>query len=172
MIEATQIATMRYAPEGSAAVNLYSTETASGLTLGQLVIAVCLKTAASYEAQSVNKMNAIAKNAELIETGAKWVERLASGPTSWVRAKAFLVDSLGIDEANLPASISTYSDRFKAIAAANDKLNTLMQTQQEDMVDMQSYVNRRDAAFSASSNIIRALGHSMNGLAEIVAKQH
>ena len=171
MIEATQIATMRYAPEGSAAVNLYSTETASGLTLGQLVIAVCLKTAASYEAQSVNKMNAITKNAELIETGAKWVERLANGPTSWVRAKAFFVDSLGVAASDLPEKISTYSDRFKAITAANDKLNTLMQTQQEDMVDMQSYVSRRDAAFSASSNIVRALGRSMNGLAEIVAKR-
>ena len=171
MIEATQIATMRYAPEGSAAVNLYSTETASGLTLGQLVIAVCLKTAASYEAQSVNKMNMITKNAALIETGAQWVERLATGSVSWVRAKAFLVDSLGVDPANLPTTISTYSDRFKAITAANDKLNSLLQTQQEDMVDMQSYVSRRDAAFSASSNIIRALGRSMNGLAEIVAKK-
>ena len=171
MIEATQIATMRYAPEGSAAVNLYSTETASGLTLGQLVIAVCLKTAASYEAQSVNKMNTITKNAELISAGAQWVQRLASGPTSWVRAKAFLVDSLGVDPANLPDSISAYSDRFKAITAANDKLNSLLQTQQEDMVDMQSYVSRRDSAFSASSNIIRALGRSMNGLAEIVAKK-
>ena len=36
---------------------------------------------------------------------------------------------------------------------------------------MQSYVSRRDSAFSASSNIIRALGRSMNGLAEIVAKK-
>ena len=171
MIEATQIGTMRYAPESSSAVNLYSTETASGLTIGQLVIAVCLKTAASYEAQSVNKMNTITKNAELISAGAQWVERLANGPTSWGRAKAFLVDSLGVDPANLPASISTYSDRFKAITAANDKLNSLLQTQQEDMVDMQSYVSRRDSAFSASSNIIRALGRSMNGLAEIVAKK-
>ena len=171
MIEATQIATMRYAPEGASAVNLYSTETASGLTLGQLVIAVCLKTAASYEAQSVNKMNLITKNAELIETGAQWATSLANGAVSWVRAKAFLVDSLGVDPANLPSSISTYSDRFKAITAANDKLNSLLQTQQEDMVDMQSYVSRRDAAFSASSNIIRALGRSMNGLAEIVAKK-
>jgi hypothetical protein len=171
MIEATQIATMRYAPEGASAVNLYSTETASGLTLGQLVIAVCLKTAASYEAQSVNKMNLITKNAERIEAGAQWVERLANGAVSWVRAKAFLVDSLGVDPANLPTTISTYSDRFKAITAANDKLNSLLQTQQEDMVDMQSYVSRRDAAFSASSNIIRALGRSMNGLAEIVAKK-
>ena len=171
MIEATQIGTMRYAPEGASAVNLYSTETASGLTLGQLVIAVCLKTAASYEAQSVNKMNTITKNAELIEAGAQWVERLANGAVSWVRAKAFLVDSLGVGAANLPASISTYSDRFKAITAANDKLNSLLQTQQEDMVDMQSYVSRRDSAFSASSNIIRALGRSMNGLAEIVAQK-
>ena len=45
MIEATQIATMRYAPEGSSAINLYSNGAADGLTLGQLVISVCMRTA-------------------------------------------------------------------------------------------------------------------------------
>ncbi len=170
-IESIQIATNRYAPAGSDAILMYDTGASGALTLAQLVQAVCIRSAAAYEAQSVNKMNLITKNAELIETGAQWVERLANGAVSWVRAKAFLVDSLGVDAANLPASISTYSDRFKAITAANDKLNSLLQTQQEDMVDMQSYVSRRDAAYSASSNIIRALGRSMNGLAEIVAKK-
>ena len=61
MIETEKIGEMRYATDASSAVNLYSTGTASGLTLGQLVMSVCLNTAASYEKQSVNKMNAITK---------------------------------------------------------------------------------------------------------------
>ena len=37
MIETETIGTMRYATDSASAVNLYSTGTASGLTLGQLV---------------------------------------------------------------------------------------------------------------------------------------
>jgi hypothetical protein len=59
MIEASQIATNRYAPAGSRAINLYSTGTAENLTLGQLVSAVCIRTAGALEEQSVNKMNMI-----------------------------------------------------------------------------------------------------------------
>ena len=56
-IEANQIALNRYAPAGSQAINLYATETASGLTIGQLVAVVCIRTAGALEEQSVNKMN-------------------------------------------------------------------------------------------------------------------
>lgn len=165
MIETTRIATMRYATEEASAVNLYSTETASGLTLGQLVIAVCLRAAASYEAQSVNKMNTITKNAELLETGAKWIERIVSGTASWTRAKAFIVDSLGAAGTELPPDIRTYANRMQAVSVISDRMNSIMQTQQQDMVAMQSYVSRRDTAFSSSSNIVRALGRSLGNVA-------
>ena len=165
MIESTQIATMRYATEAAAPVNLYSTETASGLTLGQLVIAVCLKAAASYEAQSVNKMNMIAKIADLLEAGSKWIERIVTETASWTRAKAFIMESLGAAETELPANLKTYANRLQAASVIADKLGTIMQTQQQDMVEMQSYVSRRDTAFSSSSNIVRALGRSLGNVA-------
>ena len=165
MIESTQIATMRYATDAASAVNLYSTGTASGLTLGQLVIAVCLRMAASYEAQSVNKMNTIAKNADLLEAGSKWIERIVSGSASWTRAKAFIVNSLRVDESELPENLKTYANRLQAATVIADKLSAIMQTQQQDMVAMQSYVSRRDTAFSSSSNIVRALGRSMTNAA-------
>ena len=50
-----------------------------------------------------------------------------------------------------------------AIAALKTKANALTQKQQTDMIDMQTLVNRRDVAFSASSNIVRALGTSQSG---------
>ena len=165
MIESTQIATMRYAAERSSAVNLYSTGTADGLTLGQLVIAVCLRTAMSYERQSVNKMNQIAKNADVLKKGSQWVERIVGESASWTRAKAFLIGELGATEAELPEDLKTYDNRLKAAAVATDKMNAILQTQQQDLVAMQSYVNRRDTAFSSSSNIVRALGRSMGNLA-------
>ena len=53
--------------------------------------------------------------------------------------------------------------RMAAIAALKSKANALTQQQQTDMIDMQTLVNRRDVAFSASSNIVRALGSSQSG---------
>ena len=164
-IEAVTIALNRYAPEGSEAISLYSVEGASELTLGQLIISVCLRTAAAYEAQSVNKMNSMTKSAELLETATEWVQKILDGAVSWSRAKSYLINTLGLTEAELPDDIRTYDNRLKAASAATTKLNSLMQVQQQDMVAMQSYVSRRDVSFSSASNIIRALGRSSANMA-------
>jgi hypothetical protein len=165
MIETEKIGEMRYATDSASAVNLYSTGTASGLTLGQLVMAVCLNTAASYEKQSVNKMNTITKNSELLQTGSDWIEKVVEDNASWSRLKKFLVNELGVASSSLPEKIRSYDDRLKVISLMSERMNAIMQTQQQDMVAMQSYVSRRDTAFSSSANIVRALGRSMNGCA-------
>ena len=43
------------------------------------------------------------------------------------------------------------------------KADALTQQQQTEMIDLQTLVNRRDVAYSASSNIVRALGTSQSG---------
>ena len=119
----------------------------------------------SYERQSVNKMNVISRNSDILKTGSTWVERLVNGSASWTRAKAFIIGTLGATEAELPENIRTYDNRLKAAAVATEKMNSIMQTQQQDLVALQSYVSRRDTAYSSSSNIVRALGRSMGNLA-------
>jgi hypothetical protein len=165
MIETEKIGAMRYATDAASAVNLDSTGAASGLTLGQLVMAVCLNTAASYEKQSVNKMNTVTKNSDLLLTASDWIEKVVADNASWSRLKRFLVNELGVAEASLPEKIRSYDDRLKVISLMTERMNAVMQTQQQDMVALQSYVSRRDTAFSSSANIIRALGRSMNGCA-------
>lgn len=167
-IEAIEIATSRYAPAGSEAICLYSNGTATGLSLGQLIIAVCTRTAMSYEAQSVVKMNAITSSAELLRKGADWVDRISAGTASWIRAKAFLVDQLGVDEAELPENLKTYDNRLKACTVANARMNSMMQLQQQDLVALRSYVGRRDVAFSSSTNMVRALGRSQGNVAKAI----
>ena len=164
-IEAVEIATNRYAPQGMQAINLYSTETAEGLTLGQLIIAVCLRTAAAYESQSVIKMNSISKSAEILQQATGWIEKIIDGTVSWTRAKSYLMGTLGLTEAELPEDLKTYDNRLKAASAATTKLNSMMQVQQQDMVALQSCVSRRDVAYSSSSNIVRALGRSSDNMA-------
>ena len=164
MIEATRIATNVNAPEESSAINLYSTglEGGSNLTLGQLAIAVSLRAAAAYESQSILKMNRMANDSYILETAAGYMQEIAEGSDNWAEIRAFCRNSLGITS-DLPDSIDTYERRMDAITAMKAKVDALTQSQQTDMIDLQTLVNRRDVAYSTSSNILRALGSSMNG---------
>jgi len=159
-----QIATNRYAPAGADAISLYGTELAGGLTLGQLVIAVSMRSAAEYEAQGVVKMNRMAGGTEKLKKMSAFMAEIADGGGDWPTIKAYCKNELDITD-ELPDAIDTYAKRMSAITALKTKANALTQQQQTDMIDLQTLVNRRDVAYSASSNIIRALGSSQNGSA-------
>ena len=159
MIEATQIATNRYAPVGSKSINLYSTGTADNLTLGQLVSAVCIRTAGALEEQSVNKMNMMSVGTERLEKASVYMQEIAEeSMNDWAAAKAYLTDTIGVT--GLPDDLSTYEKRMQAVNAIKEKLEAMTQQAQEDMIDLQTLINRRDMTFNTSSNIIKAMGNS------------
>ena len=164
MIGIETIGTNKYAPQGSEAVNLYSTgaEGGSGLTIGQLIIGVSMRSAAAYEAQSVVKVNAVGASASVLDQASVYLSQVAAGSANWSEAKAFCVSSLGIAESTLPSDINSYEKRMTAVAAMKTKIDSMAQKQQQDMIDLQTLVNRRDVSYSASSNIVRALGNSQN----------
>lgn len=152
----------RYAPAGSDQISLYNTETASGLTLAQLIQAVCLRTAAANEAQSVVKMNMMTANSTILADAASMMEKIVSGEVSWDSAKTFLVGTMGIQTSELPADLSTFDRRMQAAAALKTKMEGMSQQQQQDMIDVQTMVNRRDVAYSTSANMVSTIGTSMN----------
>ena len=160
MIGIEQIATNRYAPQGADAISLYSNGSAEGLTLAQLAISVCLQAASAYEGQSVVKMNILTRGAVKLDGAAQWMEKIANGSADWTQAKAYITSELGISDAALPDAINTYDKRMSAVKAVKEKIDALTQQQQRDMIDMQTLVNRRDVAYSTSSNIVRTLGAS------------
>ena len=159
-IETEVIAVNRYAPQGADAITLYSNGSASSLTLGQLAISVCLHAASAYEGQSVLKMNVLTKGASTLEVAAQWMEKIANGSANWGTAKTYLTAELKIPESSLPDAINTYDKRMSAVKAVKEKVDALTQQQQRDMIDLQTLVNRRDVAYSTSSNIVRTLGAS------------
>ncbi len=164
-ITEVSIATNRYAPTASSAINLYDYDLVENLTLGQLVQAVCIRTAAAYEAQSVVKMNKMTANSEILDEAADWLKTILSSNQDWANARTFLINKLGIASSALPGAdedVSSYDKRMQIAAAMQDKMNNLSQTQQEEMIDLQTMVNRRDVAFSTSSGVIRSLGQSMS----------
>ena len=166
-IQTETISVNRYAPEGSEAVNLYSTGLDGGsmLTIGQLSIAVSMRAAAVYETQSVLKMNKMAIGSDLLSTASECLEHIANGTGDWESMKTFMRDRLGI-AVSLPDAIDTYAKRMQAIDALKPKVDALSQSQQTDMIDLQTLINRRDTAFASSSNIVRAFGTSQNGTAQ------
>ena len=154
------IAVNRYAPQGADAISLYSNGSAEGLTLAQLAISVCPPAASAYEGQSVVKMNILTRGAVKLDGAAQWMEKIANGSADWTQAKAYITSELGISDAALPDAINTYDKRMAAVKAVKEKIDALTQQQQRDMIDMQTLVNRRDVAYSTSSNVVRTLGAS------------
>lgn len=158
-IELNKVAENRYAPVGSKAINLYSTETADNLTLSQLVAAVCIRTAGALEEQSVNKMNMMSVDTEMLEKTSDYMQQIADETLSdWTTAKSYLTDTVGV--IGLPDNLASYEKRMEAVNAIKERLEVLTQQAQEDMIDMQTLINRRDMTFNTSSNIVKATGNS------------
>lgn len=167
MIDAVTIATNRYAPDGAQAICMYSMDGGENLTLGQLMAAVCIKAGAGLEAQSVFMMNKLNRNNSTLEQASGYLEQLCSGPVSdsdWTTMKNFFTGTLGITDA-LPNQANSYNDRLTAAKALRVKLEELTRESQEDMIDVQSLINRRDVAFTTATNLISALGSTKNNTA-------
>ena len=167
-IEANMIAINRYAPEGSKAINLYSTSAATSLTLGQLVASVCIRAASALEEQSVNKMNLMSVDTEKLEQASTYLQQIAENTlTDWATAKAYLESAIGA--MGLPDNLATYERRMQAVNAIKEKLEGMTQQAQEDMIDLQTLINRRDMTSNTSSNIIKTMGNSkMNAAGKMI----
>lgn len=164
MIDSTTIAINRYAPRGSQEIRLYSNglDGGSGLTIWQLAIAVSMRSAAVCEAQSVIKMNKMSSGSLKLDKASEYIGHFADDSmVEWGAARAYLIDELGVDAEDLPEAVDSYTKRMEAINAIKAKVDELTQVQQTTMIDLQTLVNRRDVAYSMSSNIVRTIGTSM-----------
>lgn len=163
MIESVQIASNRYAPDNAQAINMYTLDGGEELTLGQLMAAVCIRTGTNAEAQSINKMNYMNSNVELLEKTSGYLGEIASNnvTSGWDTIKNFLINSLGMSSSDLPDNLNSYDKRNQAINAMKVQLEALTRQAQEDMIDLQSLVNSRDVCFTTGTNLIKATGHSI-----------
>ena len=154
------------APLNASSVCLYSNGEISGLTLTQVVASVCLTAAAAYEHQSVVKMNLMNVGTSTLEDASLWLSKVVNGETALTsELRNFCTDVLGINASQLPSDINTYEKRMQLAKLIKEKIDVLAQSQQEDMIDLQTAINRRDVAYTTSANIIKTLGNSMNSTA-------
>jgi len=171
VIESVQIATNRYAPNGAQAINMYSVDGGDNLTFGQLLAAVCIRAGANMEAQSINKMNYMNKNVEVLGTASEYLSQLATNTvTNWATVRDFLRNKLGMSSTDAPDSLNTsYEGRFKVINAMKTTMETLTRQAQEDMIDVQSLINQRDVAYTTGTSLIKETGGSSMNIAQILA---
>ena len=168
MIENVEIAVNRYAPPGAEAINMYSMDGGDPLTLGQLMAAVCIRTGMNAELRGINKMNLMTANNELLDKASGYLNEIATNnvTSGWGTIKNFLMNTLSIESSALPDNLNSYAKRNTAITAMKPKLEMLTRQAQEDMIDLQSLINRRDVCFSTGTNLIKSTGQSTMNIAQ------
>ena len=88
------------------------------------------------------------------------------GKFGYARNKASLKEPMDLERLGShfdgnPKLKEAFTESAKSFSnALKSRMDQLTQSQQEEMIDLQTMVNRRDVAFSTSSNVVRALGTS------------
>ena len=127
----------RYAPDAVSDVVLYNFNGAENMTLGQLVIAVCINRAAAIENQSVMVANHLAKVNDQIE---EYAQEIANALASYK---------------------SDYDEAINKYKELKSKLDTLTTEAQQLTIDLSTLTSRRDVAYNTSSSVSKTLGDNM-----------
>lgn len=183
LIEAEKIAANRYATPEAADITLYKFNGCEGLTLGQLVNAVCCRVGAALEDQSVVKTNIITDGTNRLNAFSSIVSGFMDGSVDYDtelktagyegrRVREFLEEegfTITTEDktptGHLPKEVTTPNDRLLAYEVLKDKLEKLANLSQQDMIDLQTDISRRDVAFSTAVNVVRTLGGALQNTA-------
>ena len=65
-------------------------------------------------------------------------------------------------------AVIVYNGRFKVINALKNHLEALTRQAQEDMIDVQSLISRRDVCMTTGSSLVKSTGGSQNNTASIL----
>jgi len=128
--------------------------------------AVCIKAGVNMEAQSIILVNRMNANTEIIKTASEYLKQLAEDKvTDWNSVKLYLTGVLNVASSDLPNDLKSYANRFKAINAMKVKMEALTRQAQEDMIDLQSLIGKRDIAYTTGTSVVKETGSSSNNIA-------
>ena len=149
------------------------------MSIGQLVMAICLSRAAELETKIVSEMNEMAKTTDKLEyySGieaelAAWQKANPTGTLTtsvdsgtYPNLNAALSDSNFFSGIGMSASKTSWSadevdEMMQAIEEQMDSLNTISQ---EQLIDIQSLTSKRDDTYSLISNVLKSLYTVMTG---------
>lgn len=144
------------------------------LSIGQLVMALCLQRAAELESDIIGKMNTLENTTEQLELMTQIENDILDGGanmdninTSRVNYRGrnmtfydFLVNEMEMD--GIPTGFVSESDTdlLTAIEAKMDEKNTFSQ---QTMIELQSQTTKRDQAYDMISNVLKSLNNVLVG---------
>lgn len=159
------------------------------LSIGQLVMAICLSRASELEAEIIGKMVEISSVTVKLESMTTIQEKFVNEQsTSWTGDVSFLWNDgtgekmltysnagdliaflrksedqggLGLDKA-IPATGATCNEVVSALSSKMDSLNSMNQT---DMIKLQSTTSKRDQTYDLITNMLKSLHTVLCGIA-------
>jgi hypothetical protein len=163
------------------------------LSIGQLVMAICLKRAAELEGQIIEKMGAMERTSSKLEALTeietevlKWPDELSAAGNvarpltnysvsndnpvygGWTYKDA-LVDMGVISSEITYVRISGTPDSNDImfddfITAVESKMDEMNSFSQQSMIELQSLTNKRDQSYDMISNVLKSLNTVMTGI--------
>ena len=142
------------------------------LSIGQLVMALCLQRAAALEEQVIGKMAAIEntstqlelmteiENAVLDSTVNMSSKKVTYNGTSYTYYR-FLTEVMEMDSVPTGNVNENSTDFLSALEAKMDEKNTFSQ---QAMIELQSLTNKRDQAYDMVSNMLKSVNTVLVGI--------
>ena len=149
-------------------VFMEGTSTLRPLSIGELVMALCLSRASKLEAEIVEIANTLESTTEKLEnlaeienaivgaeSGSKIdlkTRRLRSGVTYYAYLTA---SAYGISLSSVPSKADSSSEDL--ISEIESKMDSLNSFSQQTMIDVQAKVNKRDQSYDMLTNILKSV---------------
>ena len=146
------LGTSRYAPVN---INAYQYNGLTGISFGQLIMAVCCRRAAAIESQSVIKMNQLTQTTDFLNEASAVTQRVFTASSVSEADKTFMMNQMGVEEADI--DISSYDKRMTLFSKLKGKLDDATNESQELTIALQSLVSRRDVTYNTSAATVKAL---------------
>ena len=141
------------------------------LSIGQLVMALCLQRAATLENDIVKKMNQIESVSEQLELMTKIENDILAGDVK-MKSKtlvykgttytyyAFLTEVMEVDNVPMGKANKDSTELITGIESKMDENNTLSQ---KTMIELQSQTNKRDQTYDMISNSLKSINTVLVG---------
>ena len=143
------------------------------LSIGQLVMALCLKRAASLETDIIKKMNEIENVSEQLELMTKIETDILAGDVNMSSKTlsykgttytyyAFLTEVVDVDNVPSGTANKNSAEFISSLESKMDENNTFSQ---KTMIELQSQTNKRDQTYDMISNSLKSINTVLVGTA-------
>ena len=147
------------------------------LSIGQLVMAICLQRAAALEAQIIELMEEMNRTSEQLELMTQIETDILDGGANMDNASTssvtyngttytfynFLVNVMGMSSSEVPTGFVSASNT-DFITALESKMDEMNSFSQQKMIELQSQTSKRDQAYDMISNVLKSLNTVQVGI--------